>query len=58
MVFEVGKNRLAGNSDNDDFDEISKDKWSYDLYIGCLNTESCHKHETDESGNKEKNTTK
>lgn len=57
MVFEAGKNRLAGDGDDDQFDEVSKDKGSNDQSKCFLEISMRDQHKADSSGYKEESTT-
>ena len=56
MVFEAGKNCLAGDRDDDQFDEVSKDKGSNDQSKCFLEIGMRDQHKADSSGNKEQGT--
>lgn len=49
MVFEAGKNRLAGDRDDDQFDEVSKDKGSNDQSKCFLEIGMRDQHKADSS---------
>ena len=57
MVFEAGKNRLAGDRDDDQFDEVGKDKGSNDQSKCFLEISMRDQHKADSSGYKEECTT-
>lgn len=57
MVFEAGKNCLAGDRDDDQFDEVGKDKGSNDQSKCFLDIGMRDQHKADSSSYKEKNTT-
>lgn len=56
MVFEASKNRLASDSDNDQFDKVCKDKGSNDQSKCFLDIGMRNKHKADSSRNKEQST--
>ena len=56
MVFETSKNRLASDSDNDQFDEVCKDKGSNDQSKCFLDIGMRKQHKADSSRNKEQGT--
>ena len=56
MVFEAGKNRLASDRDDDQFDEVCKDKGSNDQSKCFLDIGMRNQHKADSSGNKEQST--
>ena len=55
-MFEASKNRLASDSDNDQFDEVCKDKGSNDQSKCFLDISMRNQHKADSSGNKEQST--
>ncbi len=57
MVFEAGKNSFAGDRDDDQFDEVSKDKGSNDQSKCFLEISMRNQHKADSSGYKEESTT-
>ena len=57
MVFEASKNRLAGDRDDDQFDEVGKDKGSNDQSKCFLEISMRDQHKADSSGYKEESTT-
>ena len=57
MVFEAGKNCLAGDRDDDQFDEVGKDKGSNDQSKCFLEISMRDQHKADSSGYKEESTT-
>ena len=57
MVFEAGKNRLAGDCDDDQFDEVGKDKGNNDQSKCFLEISMRDQHKADSSGYKEESTT-
>ena len=57
MVFEAGKNRLAGDRDDDQFDEVGKDKGSNDQSKCFLDIGMRDQHKADSSSYKEESTT-
>ena len=56
-MFEASKNRLASDSDNDQFDEVSKDKGSNDQSKCFLEISMRDQHKADSSWHKEESTT-
>ena len=57
MVFETGKNCLAGDRDDDQFDEVCKDKGSNDQSKCFLDISMRDQHKADSSWYKEESTT-
>ena len=57
MVFEASKNSFAGDRDDDQFDEVGKDKGSNDQSKCFLEISMGDQHKADSSGNKEESTT-
>lgn len=57
MVFEASKNSFAGDRDDDQFDEVSKDKGSNDQSKCFLEISMRNQHKADSSGYKEESTT-
>ena len=55
-MFEASKNRLASDSDNDQFDKVCKDKGSNDQSKCFLNIGMRDQHKADSSGYKEQST--
>ena len=49
MVFEAGKNRLTGDRDDDQFDEVGKDKGSNDQSKCFLEIGMRDQHKADSS---------
>ena len=56
-MFEASKNRLASDSDNDQFDKVCKDKGSNDQSKCFLDIGMRDQHKADSSRNKEQSTT-
>ena len=56
-MFEAGKNRLAGDRDDDQFDEIGKDKGSNDQSKCFLEISMRDQHKADGSWYKDESTT-
>ena len=56
MVFEAGKNSFAGDRDDNQFDEVGKDKGSNDQSKCFLDIGMRDQHKADSSGNKEQGT--
>ena len=56
MVFEAGKNRLASDRDDDQFDEVCKDKGTNDQSKCFLDIGMRKQHKADSSGYKEQST--
>lgn len=57
-MFEAGKNRLTSDSDNDQFDEVCKDKGSNHQSKCLLDIGMRDQHKADSTGCKEESTTK
>ena len=56
-MFEASKNSFAGDRDDDQFDEVSKDKGSSDQSKCFLDIGMRDQHKADSSGYKEESTT-
>ena len=57
MVFEASKNSFAGDRDDDQFDEVGKDKGSNDQSKCFLEIGMRDQHKADSSSYKEESTT-
>ena len=57
MVLEAGKNSFAGDRDDNQFDEVGKDKGSNDQSKCFLEISMRDQHKADSSGYKEESTT-
>ena len=56
-MFEAGKNRLAGDCDDDQFDEVGKDKGNNDQSKCFLEISMRDQHKADSSWHKKESTT-
>ena len=56
-MFEAGENRLAGDRNDDQFDEVSKDKGSNDQSKCFLEISMRDQHKADSTRYKEESTT-
>ena len=56
-MFEAGKNSFAGDRDDDQFDEVGKDKGSNDQSKCFLDIGMRDQHKADSSWHKEESTT-
>ena len=56
-MFEAGKNSFAGDRDDDQFDEVGKDKGATTKANAFLDIGMRDQHKADSSSYKEKNTT-